>query len=136
MTKLCSDLYRDPNHEGWNDYDLATLPKRELVFLCRIMGIPTYGNAETITIRLLTCRIVRKELSPFGDDPAAVVPVFKRSRLHWMCQQAKLWKSGNKYSLSVVLLRWRNECRHKGQAFLNECIEATKASDQQLTLKL
>lgn len=134
MTHLCSKLYRDFNHEGWNEFDLEELPLRELQFLCRMLGLPHSGTRAVVIVRLLSCRIVRLELSKFPDDVEPVVESFTRSRLHWMCCQAKLWKSGNKRGLARVLLMWRNECRDKGQKFLNACIEHTKQSGEQLIL--
>jgi hypothetical protein len=133
MTDLCSQLYRDPNHQGWNDYDLDKLPARELEFLSRMMGIPHSGTKERRIVRLLSCRIVRKELSPFQDDPDAVVQVFKLERLKWMCKQAQLWRSGPKRSLATVLLNWRNRCRHEGAKYLEACIAETKSKPVQLS---
>jgi hypothetical protein len=136
MTDLCSQLYRDPNHEGWNDFDLSKLPSRELEFLSRIMGIAHSGTKEKRIVRLLSCRIVRKELSRFADDPGEVEPAFKRERLKWMCQQAGLWRSGNKRALATVLLNWRNRCRLEGQIYLQACINETKAQPIQLNLPM
>jgi hypothetical protein len=136
VTDLCTRLYRDPNHEGWNDFDMLKLPLSDLEFLSRMMGIPHSGTKEKRIVRLLSCRIVRKALAHFGDDPADVVPAFKRERLKWMCQQANLWKSGNKYGLSVVLLRWRNQCRLDGSEYLKACIAFGMEQPVQLPLPL
>lgn len=134
MTKLCQDLYHDYHHEGWNEFDLSTLPAKELQFLCLMGGLPYTGTKEKVVVRLLSCRICRLELSKFGDDPHEVAAAFKRDRLRWMCQQANLWKSGSKVQLAVVLLNWRNRCRHEGQKFYRECVEAGKGRAHQLEL--
>jgi hypothetical protein len=139
MTDLCHRLYHDFDHEGWNEYDLAILPGEELVFLCRVMGIPDYGNKQTRIVRLLSLRICRKELAKFGSDYTAlqeVVASFKKSRLHWMATQACLWKSGTKIQLAQVLLNWRNKCRHDGQKYLAECDAFARQVGQQLALPL
>jgi len=131
MTALCHNLYHDFQHQGWNEDDLETLPRKELRFLCRIMGVPDYGTKAVIIVRLLSLRIVRMELSGFQCDGFAsdtsgavllVASTFKRERLRWMCEQANLWKSGNKVQLASVLLSWRNKCRLSGQKFLAECL--------------
>ncbi|HEV2207329.1 MAG TPA: hypothetical protein VG167_01025 [Verrucomicrobiae bacterium] len=138
MTYLCFQLYRDFHHEGWNEYDLEKLPRNELRFLCYLMGIAHSGTKADLIVRLLTLRLVRKDLSKFGSDHdalLAVVAEFKRSRLRWMCQQANLWKSGNKIQLASVLLSWRNRCRQQGLKFLEEW-RAAASKAQQLALKL
>lgn len=139
MTHLCCNLYHDFAHEGWNERDLTTLSGTELVFLCRVLGIPDYGNNETRITRLLAILICRQELSKFGSDYAAlleVVAAFKKPRLHWMAAQACLWKSGTKIQLAQVLLNWRNKCRHDGQKYLEECEAFSRSKGQQLVLPL
>jgi hypothetical protein len=134
MTLLCSELWKDFNHQGWNEYDLSTLPAADLVFLCRVAGIAHTGAREKLIVRLLSCRIVRFELSKFADDPHAVAAAFNRDRLRWMCIQANLWKSGSKPQLAVVLLNWRNRCRMEGQKHLDACISETIKRGFQLLL--
>ena len=145
MTALCHNLYHDFNHQGWNEDDLWTLPGNDLRFLCRIMGVPSYGTKPVMIVRLLSLRIVRMELSQFQCDGfsretsgavALVAGSFKRERLKWMCEQANLWKSGNKIQLACVLLSWRNKCRLEGQKFLAECIAHTKRVGFQLEFPL
>ena len=136
MTDLCTQLYRNFDHQGWNDYDMQKLFLGELEFLARIMGIPFSGTREKRITRLLSNRIVRKELAPFKDNPQDVVDAFDRRRLHWMCVQTNLWKSGNKYALATVLLNWRNRCRHEGSQYLQECIAASRERPIQMTLLL
>lgn len=139
MTHLCSQLYRDPHHEGWNEYDLETIHVEELRFLCRVMGIPDYGNRQVLIVRLLSLRICRLDLSKFGSDYQALQDVcaaFKKDRLHWMCREANLWKSGTKIQMAQVLLSWRNKARLAGQKYLAECDAFTRAKGVQLTLPL
>ncbi len=139
MTDLCSKLYRDFDHEGWNEFDLETLPNRELEFLSRMMGIAFSGTKSARIVRLLSCRIVRRELSKFEANPdgvKALTEQFKRSRLRWMCDQAHVWKSGNKLQLAVCLLNWRNRCRREGNAYYQRCVEQSLQEPQQLTLAL
>jgi hypothetical protein len=136
MTDLCTHLYQNFDDQRWNEYDLATLPASELRFLCLMAGFPKSGTKEVMIVRLLSCRIVRLELSKFGDDPFEVAAAFKRSRLRWMCEQANLWKSGNKVQLSRVLLMWRNKCRLEGQKYYHACVEHTKKHGIQLDLQM
>lgn len=136
MTKLCQELFRDFHHKSWNEDDLALLPARELRFLCRMAGFYHTGTKEKLIVRLLSCRIVRLELARFGDDPYLVVPLFSRSRLRWMCEQANLWKSGTKVQLAAVLLKWRNTCRLEGQKYWQECLAHSKRAGMQLELSL
>lgn len=134
MTRLCHELYRNFDHSGWNEDDLATLPGKELVFLAKNLGLAHSGTKEKLIVRILSCRIVRARLAPFTDDPSPVAEKFKRESLRWMCEQANLWKSGNKIQLAAVLLRWRNQCRKAGQKYLQECIDHTRSQPLQLEL--
>lgn len=134
MTHLCSQLYQDFDHQQWTQYDLETLPLVELEFLCRLMGIAHSGTKEKRIVRILSTRIVRKDLSKFQDDPDAVVASFSRDRLRWMCEQNHLWKSGNKRALAVCLLNWRNRCRAEGSKYLQACIAYSKSTGVQLDL--
>lgn len=135
MTELCTHLYRNFDHEGWNDYDLQKLTLAELEFLARVMGVAFSGTKEKRIVRLLSCRIVRKELSRFKDNPSEVAQAFKRERLKWMCVQGNLWRSGNKIQLATVLLNWRNRCRHDGSRYLEACIASTRERPIQLNLQ-
>ena len=102
------------------------------------MGAPHSGTKSELIIRLLSLRIVRMELRSYTADFAgaqAMAQAFKRERLRWMCEQSNLWKSGNKVALGGVLLKWREDCRRRGQEYLEACMAYTKTSGIQLEIE-
>jgi hypothetical protein len=128
MTAPCQQLYQDINHESWHEYDLETLPGKELVFLCKLFACAHSGTKQKVALRLMMIRRARIDLDKFTDDPAELAAAFSRSRLRQICESANLWKSGNKLALSACILMWRNRCRLEGQKFLMECQEWSKAN--------
>lgn len=101
----------------WQASDLAALSARDLRTLCRLMGVPYSGTAETLRGRLLTIARLRVALSQF-DTIDAMKATFKLKTLQAMCRDAKIWIGGNKRQCSASLLNWRNECRTSGIKYL------------------
>jgi hypothetical protein len=110
-------LMYDFQSERWNEFELPKLSLRELLALAKLLGCPSCGSKEAVTVRLLAHRELRLKLCRFADNPEELANSYQRESLRDMCREAGIWRSGNKRALSAGLLNWRNRCRARGQAF-------------------
>ena len=117
---LFFELMYDFQSERWNEFELPKLSLRELLALAQLLGCPSCGSKEAVTVRLLAHRELRLKLARFADNPEELANSYQRESLRDMCREAGIWRSGNKRALSAGLLNWRNRCRARGQAFFAE----------------
>jgi hypothetical protein len=114
---------------------LPKLSLRELQTLAKLLAWPSYGNKETLIVRLLAQRELRFKLARFKDNPDELASSYRRESLRDMCREAGIWRSGNKRALSAGLLNWRDRCRSRGQKFFAEMQSLAKDRPQQLTFR-
>jgi hypothetical protein len=132
---LFFELMYDFRSQRWNELELPKLSLRELPVLAKLLGCPSFGSKETVFIRLLAQRELRFKLSRFANNPQELTICYKRESLRDMCQEAGIWRSGNKRVLSAGLLNWRDRCRARGQAFLAEMRSLAKDRPRQLSFR-
>ena len=128
---LFFELMYDFQSERWNEFELPKLSLRGLLALAKLLGCPSCGSKEAVTVRLLAHRELRLKLARFADNPEELANSYQRESLRDMCREAGIWRSGNKRALSAGLLNWRA----RGQAFLAEMRLLTKDRPQQLSFR-
>ena len=132
---LFFELMYDFQSNAGMSLKLPKLSLRELLALAKLLGCPSCGSKETVTVRLPAHRELRLKLSRFADNPVELANSYQRESLRDMCREAGICWSGNKRALSAGLLNWRNRCRARGQAFFAEMRSLAKARPQQLSLR-
>ena len=103
--------------------NLNGLKSIELDVVSTLMGIPRYGTKEKKIARIIDLWDLRHTLTgyePSLEGAQELANLYRRVELHDMARRAKVWRSGNKIGIAVVLLNWRDRCRRKGKGFLTE----------------
>lgn len=90
---------------------------QELQMLCCALHIPRSGNRAKVSQRILDTWAVRSTLKDKSIDDLKAA--FKAKQLKAMCKTVGAYAGGNKRSMAASLLNWRNECRRKGQEYVN-----------------
>ena len=110
--------------------NLIGLKNVELDVVSTLMGIPRHGTKKKKIDRIIDLWDLRHTLTEYGpslEGAQELANFYRRVELHDMARRAKIWKSGNKIGLAVVLLNWRDRCRRKGKEFLTEAKKRRQA---------
>ena len=103
--------------------NLSGLKNIELDVISTLIGIPTYGTKTKKIDRIIDLWDLRYTLTGYEsslEGAQKLADSYLRVELHDMARRAKIWKSGNKIGLAVVLIKWHDGCRRKGKEFLTE----------------
>ena len=103
--------------------NLNGLKSIELDVVSTLMGIPKYGTKEKKVARIIDLWDLRHTLTGYEsslEGAQEFADFYRHVELHDMARRAKVWRSGNKIALAVVLIKWRDGCRRKGKGFLTE----------------
>lgn len=143
MTPDASALFRkllfDPMAEEWNEDDLPKLRVAELRLLSQLLGGPKSPPKAELVTRILCTRLIRLEIARFGSTREAAQDLAqsaRKERLKWMAKQMKLWRSGSKIQLAIVLINWRDRARLEGQKLLDTLRSVDPGRPVQLLLPI
>jgi hypothetical protein len=87
---LFFELMHDFQSERW--FELPKLSLRELLALAKLLGCPSCGSKEAVTVRLLAHRELRLKLSRFADNPEELANSYQRESLRDVCREAGIWR--------------------------------------------
>ena len=124
----------------WSRESLLPCSVTELDILAKLLGIPAGSTKQDRVTKLLNAAEVRVLLAPYGEDkddrtiPAALASAFKAKELHDLCVRIHGWIAPNKFGRAIVLLNWRNKCRHDGQRYLDELKAAPRNKQTRMNL--
>lgn len=135
------------NPRTWQRDDLEACTGDELEALCLLLGTATSGTKAHRIERLLDHANLRTELAEWGefgdtdeDMKNALVSMlsqrYKGSALKALAKRAGTIHYRSKRVIILALLRWRNECRRKGQLFNTEYRAAIQRTPTQLTMRV
>jgi hypothetical protein len=96
---LFFELMYDFQSNAGMSLKLPKLSLRELLALAKLLGCPSCGSKEAVTVRLLAHRELRLKLSRFADNPVELANSYQRESLRDMCWEAGICWSGNKRAL-------------------------------------
>ncbi len=103
--------------------NLIGLKNIELDAISTLMGISRHGTKVIKIDRIIDLWDLRYTLAGYEtthEGAQKLADFYRRVELHDMARRAKTWKSGNKISLAIVLIKWRDMCRDRGKCFLNK----------------
>jgi hypothetical protein len=149
MTALFRSLFYSPvglRDERYTSENLALLTADELAALCQVMGIPHTGSKQRKVERIMTARGVRLLLARYQPDDGGEWSATQTHRgrqihhtstpttrmvqrladdysgrdLHDLCRKIGAYPAPTKYGKAAALIQWRNECRVRGKAVLDE----------------
>ena len=96
---LFFELMYDFQSNAGMSLKLPKLSLRELLALAKLLGCPSCGSKEAVTVRLPAHRELRLKLSRFADNPVELANSYQRESLRDMCWEAGICWSGNKRAL-------------------------------------
>jgi hypothetical protein len=157
MTGLFRALVYSPEglrDERYTPENLSRLTGDELAAICNLMGIPHSGSKQRQIERMLSAREVRLLLAEYQPDDSGEwsATTTRRGRqvnytstpttrmvqrladdysgraLHDLCRKVGAYPAPTKYGKAAALIQWRNECRVRGKAMLQEARAAARES--------
>lgn len=95
------------NNKPINFENIKHFKNIELDVVSKLMGIPLYGTKAKKIYHILDLWDLRQTLAGFDSSYEGAKKLsdqYRRVELHDMCRRVKIWKSGNKVQLAIVLL--------------------------------
>ncbi|MBX0329113.1 hypothetical protein K2Z83_15655 [Oscillochloris sp. ZM17-4] len=130
------ELYRRPVQE-WRRDQLDHLTAEDLAALCQLFGVAFSGTKPQRAERLWQARHLRLVLAGYASDRAGVEALAGSYRAHELlalCRAAGVYAGPTKYARAAALLKWRDECRRKGQEALRTARSAVAGQPRQARL--